>query len=61
MIEDVVVTESWTAVDADNWGYVGFEVSKDAVPGSKRLAGGGPIEWREALVGTFKRGCCHFD
>ena len=52
MIEDVIVTEAWSAVDADQRSDVRFQVTEDAVVCLEGLvlAGRGVGEGRETIV-----------
>lgn len=63
VVEQVVVTEAWPAVDDNQRRDIGFKILEgtiDAVIGLEGLVDGGVGEGREAVVGTFEGGG-HFE
>ena len=63
VVEQVVVTEAWPAVDENQRRDIGFKIPQgpvDAVVGLEGLVDGGVVEGREAVVRTLEGGG-HFE
>lgn len=58
-VEEVVVGETWTAVDYDERCDGGFEIAEYAVVCLKGFVHCGVDEWSESVVGAFERCCGH--